>query len=187
MKSESTHVSTSISADQFRKRLRYLILATWNIPPVFGLSFILFINVLSLDQMVRILTTPLEPSFILFWIFFSLWYFNRYMKPVEQYLQTPRSELGYKAATVIRNFPMHYWGLFLTYLFLAPGSVILAAETYTDFIAQPIDWFRIHLVALIVSIIVGLPIFFLLLDLFGRVMQTIALPKPHVTIKMKVF
>jgi len=179
--------SSTLSASEFRTRLRNLILATWNIPPIFGLSFILFINVLSLEQIVGILTTPLEPAFIIFWIVFSIWYFNRYTRPIVAYLENPQEDLAEPAARCMRNFPLHYWGIFLTYLLLAPAFVIISAEMYTDFVAQPIDWFRIHLVALIVSIIVGLPIFFLLLDLFGRVMESIPLSKPHVTIKMKVF
>ena len=65
--------------------------------------------------------------------------------------------------------------------------MILSAEYSTDFIAQPVDWFRIHLVALIVSIIVGLPNFFLILDLFGRTLGEIQLTQAHVTIKTKVF
>jgi diguanylate cyclase (GGDEF)-like protein/PAS domain S-box-containing protein len=187
MSADSHQSKARLTAGQFRNRLRNLILATWNIPPVFGLSFILFINVLNIEQMVGILTTPIEPGFIVFWIFFSIWYFRRYTQPVEEYLQKPNDETVVKAAERIRNFPLHYWGLFLTYLLLAPASVIIAAEVYTDFVARPIDWFRIHLVALIVSIIVGLPIFFMVLDLFGRVMEQAPLAKPHVTIKTKVF
>lgn len=176
-----------MSAENFRKKLRNLILIAWNVPPVFGLSFILFIRILSFDQMVGILITPLEPGFIVFWIFFSVWYFNRLTKPIREYLDNPVDELAERAAECIKTFPLHFWGLFLTYLLLAPASVIIAADLYTDFVPQPIDWFRIHLVALIVSIIVGLPIFFLILDLFGRIMGSLPLPRPYVTIKTKVF
>jgi len=179
--------STTLTAIEFRKQLRNLILATWNIPPIVGLSFILFIKVLSAEQMIGILVTPLEPGFIVFWIFFTVWYFNRYTRSITDYLEKPQEELAEKVAKCIRAFPLHYWSLFLVYLFTAPASVIVAAEMFTDFVAQPVDWFRIHLVALIVSIIVGLPIFFRVLDLFGRVMSPIPMVRPHVTIKTKVF
>ena len=187
MAAKPANNSRNLNGSEFRKQLRRLILATWNIPPIFGLTFILFIQVLSLEQMVGILTTPLEPSFIIIWIIFSVWYFNRFTRPVVLYLDNPDEKLLPAAASCIRTFPLHYWGLFLLYLLLAPASVIVAAELYTDFVAQPIDWFRIHLVALIVSIIVGLPIFFRILDLFGRVMSSIPMSRPHVTIKTKVF
>jgi signal transduction histidine kinase len=87
----------------------------------------------------------------------------------------------------MRMYPLHFWSLFLLYLVTAPASVILSAEYFTDFVAQPVDWFRIHLVALIVSIIVGLPIFFRMLDLFGKVVSNLDLTRPHITIKTKVF
>jgi signal transduction histidine kinase len=87
----------------------------------------------------------------------------------------------------MRRFPLYFWSIFLVYLALAPGSVILSAEYYTDYVAEPVDWFRIHLVALIVSIVVGLPIFFLILDLFGRALGNINLTRPQVTIKAKIF
>ena len=176
-----------LSSSVFRSRLRLLILASWNIPPVFGLSFLLFIQMFGLDQMSGILTTPLEPAFIVIWTLIAIWYFHRLCIPVSQYLDSPTPELAEAAAASMRKFPLHYWGLFLTYLLMAPASVIISAEIYTDFVATPVDWFRIHLVALIVSIIVGLPIFFMILDLFGRVMSSIPLPRPHITIKTKVF
>ena len=103
MVSETGQPKPTLTAAEFQKRLRNLILAAWNIPPVFGLSFILFINVLSVDQMVGILTTPLEPGFIISWIIFSVWYFGRYMKPVENYLDNPQQQLAVEAASRIRN------------------------------------------------------------------------------------
>jgi len=187
MQMETSRQKGQITAEEFNRKLRNLILMTWNIPPVFGLSFILFINILSVDQMTKVLTTPIEPGFIIFWIFFSMWYFDRYTRPIKAYLKDPQETMIKAASSCAKKFAFHFWGLFLIYLLLAPASVILAAEIYTDFVAQPLDWFRIHLVALIVSIIVGLPIFFLMLDLFGRVMSSMPLPRPHITIKTKVF
>ena len=77
--------------------------------------------------------------------------------------------------------------MFLVYLIAAPFSVIWAAEIYTDFHAKPVDYFRIELVALIVSIIVGLPIFFMMFDLFGRALGKLELKRPILTIRSKVF
>src|SRR5690606_15830925 len=39
----------------------------------------------------------------------------------------------------------------------------------------------------IVAIVVGLPIFFLVLDLFGRLAGRLHLERPHVTVRTKVF
>ena len=176
-----------LQAADFRRRFFYLILLTWTIPPVFGLLFIVFIRILSPEQLVGILLTPLEPIYVLGWLVFALWYFPRYTRPIYHWLADPGSVEVSKVLELMRWFPLHYWGIFLLYLLLAPASVIISAEIFTDYVAQPIDWFRIHLVALIVSIIVGLPIFFLILDLFGRTLRDIEFVRPHVTVKAKVF
>ena len=176
-----------LQAADFRHRFFYLILLTWTIPPVVGLLFIVFIKILSAEQLIGILLTPLEPVYILGWLAFALWYYPRYVRPIFAWLTDPESEEKSKVLELMRRFPLHYWGIFLLYLLLAPASVIISAEIFTDYVAQPVDWFRIHLVALIVSIIVGLPIFFLILDLFGRALRDIEFMRAHVTIKVKVF
>jgi len=176
-----------LQAAEFRRRFFNLILLTWTIPPVFGLLFIIFIRILSPEQLLGILFTPLEPIYILGWLAFALWYYPRYIRPISAWLADPNKVAVTTVLEIMRRFPLHYWGIFLVYLLLAPASVIISAEIYTDYIAQPVDWFRIHLVALIVSIIVGLPIFFLILDLFGRALRNIEFVSAHITVKTKVF
>jgi len=176
-----------LQAAEFRRRFLNLILLTWTIPPVFGLLFIIFIRILSPEQLLGILFTPLEPIYIVGWLLFALWYYPRYVRPIRTWLDDQSRVPVSTVLQIMRRFPLHYWGIFLVYLLLAPASVIISAEVFTDFVAQPIDWFRIHLVALIVSIIVGLPIFFLILDLFGRALRDIEFVRAHVTVKTKVF
>ena len=176
-----------ITPEVFRRHFLRLILAAWLLPPVIGLGFILFINVLTPQQMLGILLTPTEPLYIVGWLVFSVWYFPRYIQPVSDYVSSAAETSPGLALERMQRFPLHFWSIFLVYLALAPGSVILSAEFYTDYVAQPVDWFRIHLVALIVSIIVGLPIFFLILDLFGRALGNLELVRPHVSIRTKIF
>ncbi|MFW2374053.1 MAG: PAS domain S-box protein, partial [Gammaproteobacteria bacterium] len=180
-------MNQSVTAESFRTRFRNLIILTWTGPPIVGLSFLFHIRMFSGDQMVAIIKAPLENLFVVGSLIFCVWYFNRYMQPMVRLLDSDDSTLIELAVKRIRRFPLHYWSLFLIYLVIAPSTVIVSAEWFTDFVASPVDWFRIHLVALIVSIIVGLPIFFLILDLFGKVMGPIGLEKPHFTIKAKVF
>jgi len=178
---------SQMSGQELLRKLRWLIFFTWNIPPVFGLGFILMIGVLSSSQMIGILTTPLEPVYILGWLVFSVWFLPRQVRPLADWLDKKQGSSPEDAQRAVRRFPLVFWVTFLIYLFVAPVSVIIAAETYTDFIAVPYDWFRIELVALIVSIIVGLPIFFLIFDLFGNALGGIQLQRPIVTIRTKVF
>jgi diguanylate cyclase (GGDEF)-like protein/PAS domain S-box-containing protein len=169
------------------RRFYILIALSWLFPPVVGLGFLLFIKMFSPMQMLKILITPLEPAFILGSLGFALWYFWRFAQPVGRYLESPSPETEGAALKKMQRFPLHYWTIFLIYLLLAPTSVLISAEMFTDFVPSGYDWFRIHLVALIVSIIVGLPIFFLILDLFGRMLAGLTLQRPHVSIKLKIF
>ncbi|MGA7594906.1 MAG: EAL domain-containing protein, partial [Gallionella sp.] len=177
----------STNGRNFLRSLRWLIFYAWNIPPVFGLGFILLIRELNTEQLIGILTTPLEPAYILSWSVFSVWYLPWLMRPLADWLDGTPGRTPAAAQRSVRRFPMAFWAAFLIYLFAAPASVIIAAERYTDFVSTPYDWFRIELVALIVSIIVGLPIFFLIFDLFGRVMGPMKLRRPIFRIRTKVF
>jgi diguanylate cyclase (GGDEF)-like protein/PAS domain S-box-containing protein len=169
------------------RRFLALITLAWVIPPIFGLSFLLFINMFTVEQMTVVLTTWAEPVFIVVSFVFSLWYFRRFVQPIVNYLAFPIEENETQALNCIRNFPLHFWGMFLIYLCIAPSTVIFSAEAFTDYMAPPIDWFRISLVAIIVSIIVGLPIFFQIYDLFGNTLQDVRLKRPVVTLRTKVF
>ena len=178
-----------MSGKLFQSRFIKLILLTWLLPPVVGLGFILFIGILSMEQMLLILTTPLEPAYIILSLAFAIVYFNYFIQPFIVFLDNEDDRQTYEKGAIncIRRFPFHFWSIFLIYLMIAPATVIISAEIYSDYVAQPVDWFRIHLVALTVSIIVGLPIFFRMFDLFGEVAGELNLAKPYLTIKTKVF
>ncbi len=169
--SDSYISSYVLSGSDFMRRFRLLILLAWFGPPMVGMSFLLLIDMFSLAQISSLLATPLQIVFLLGGLWFSQWYFSRFIRPVEAYLDRGSQADGELSFARVRAFPLHFWSLFLLYLLLAPALVIVSAEMSTGFIASGVDWFRIHLVALIVSIIVGLPIFFSVFDLFGRAMS----------------
>lgn len=183
---QSEHLQLDISLEEFRRRFRMLILFAWTFPPIVGLSFLIFIDMFTLEQMGVILTTPLEPVFIIVSLLLAYWYLDKQCLTVYQYLENVEHDTD-KVIHAITRYPIKFWLVFLCYLLIAPASVILSAEIYTDYQPSSMDWFRIHLVALIVSIIVGLPIFFRMLDLFGLAVRNIAIQKPTVTIQLKVF
>ncbi|VAX12659.1 diguanylate cyclase/phosphodiesterase (GGDEF & EAL domains) with PAS/PAC sensor(s) [hydrothermal vent metagenome] len=176
-----------ISPEKFHRHYRRLILLTWTLPAIVGLSFLMFIEMFSTEQMLTILTTPLEPVFIIAGIIFAYWYFHRFARPFTAWFENNSTRNETAVLQQIRRFPLHFWLLFLSYILLAPASVIISAQRYTDFVALPVDWFRIHLVALIVSIIVGLPFFFRFFDLFGQAFGSIHNQQPVLTIKTRVF
>jgi PAS domain S-box-containing protein len=179
--------NANLTPERFLRLFRRLILATWIVPAFFGMGFLLFIRMFTLEEFFLIQTRPLEPLFVLAFVLGSYLYFRRFARPILAYLERPEASRLTPALDRMRRFPLHYWVLFLAYLVSAPTVVITAAQIYSDFVPQPLDWFRIHLVALIVSIIVGLPIFFMTLDLFGQALGSVKLERPHVTIGTKVF
>lgn len=179
--------TTSMSGTTFLRQFRWLIFYTWNIPPVFGLSLIVIVGTLKPEQLLGILTTPIEPGYIVVWIIFTMWYFPYCMRPLVEWLDRNPTATAEAALRSIAKFSLRFWTAFLIYLIIAPFSVVAAAQIYTNYVTTVQDLFRIELIALIVSIIVGLPIYFLILDLFGRAVGEIKLQKPIVTIKTKVF
>jgi diguanylate cyclase (GGDEF)-like protein/PAS domain S-box-containing protein len=180
-------IQPALTGKNFQQRARNLVIVAWTVPPVFGLSFLLYIQMFTVEQMFVVLTTPAEPGFIILALAIALFYFDRFLRPVVEHLAKPSEERAAKAVARVRSFPLHFWVVFLVYLSVAPVTVIFSAEYYADFVAIPKDWFRISLVAMSVSIIVGLPIFFLMLDLFGRALQSVHLEKPVVKITTRVF
>jgi len=175
-----------LSTDNFQKQFLRLILIAWTVPAVIGLSFLVFIKMFTLDQVVDILTSPIEPFFIVGSLFAAYWYFKSLSEKICHAIENPTKNALNEAINVISHFPIQFWSAFLIYLIVAPITVIYSAEFFSDFTAQPIDWFRINLVSLIVSIIVGLPIFFLIIDLFGRMAHKIPFTKPIISLKLKV-
>jgi signal transduction histidine kinase len=181
--------TTSLDVQTFSRHFRWLILATWMVPPAFGLSYILYIGLLSAEQMLDVITNPIQLIYVFGWLFFATWYFSRYVRPIRHYITcaAPTPAETTAAVDCLKGFTVQYWAIFLVYLLLAPPSVVLAAWYHSDYQPNFIDLFRMMLVALIVAIIVGLPTFFMLLDLFGRALSRLKLSKPHVTIRTKVF
>lgn len=175
------------TAKHFQKTFMGLIILSWILPPLMGLSILIFIDVVTVQQVFSVLTTSLKPLFLVIALGIVFWYFYRYSRVWVSYLEAPKKSLQPQVISRIRLFPIHYWGMFLSFLLLAPAAMIMAAESYTDYIAQPIDWFQVHLVALIISIIVGIPIFIKIFDLIGRTFSDISFKRPIFTIKMRIF
>jgi len=180
-----------LTRTEFLRKFRILIVLAWTMPLVLGLSFLLYIEMLTATQMMAVLGSLPQPSFDILSLILAVWYFQRCVSSVADYVGAEdfqqREKLADAALEQVRNFPRYFWSVFLAYLFIAPVTVIYSAEWYSDFVAQPVDWFRIILVALMASIIVGLPVFFKLFDLFGRALQSMGMERPVITIRTRIF
>ena len=177
----------NLTAQAFRRRFLSLIALTWALPPVFGFAFLGYVEIFSPQQIVGIVTAPLMIVFVFGALFLCLIDFDRYIHPLTRVLAGHGSVEPDWLEQRLKGFALRFWIAFLCYLLPAPAIPILSAEWHTDFVARPVDWFRVHLVALIVSIIVGLPIFFAIFDLFGKAFGHIDLQRPVLTVRTRVF
>lgn len=187
MNHDSSRLPAPISPDRFRARYVRLILLAWSITPLLALPSVLFIGVLSPAQMLAVLASPVELSFLAGSLICAGLCYSRYGRPLFAFVAAPQGVDRLLVLERMRGFPRFFWLGFLLYNVLGPGLVLLSAELYTEFRAAPIDWFRVQLVALVVSILVGLPIYFRFLDLLGELARGLRLVRAHVTLRTKVF
>lgn len=179
--------SSRLSADKFLTQFLTLVLLAWVFPPGVGMLFIAFVDIFSFEQVRGILFSLPMAVLVLGSFFIAGIYFHRFAQPVVHYLRSADDNSLQRAMQRAKRFPLHFWVLLILTLVLAPNTVMLIAIDMYGYQPQPIDWFRIHLVALIVTILVGLPLFFLIIDLFGKVFRGQFHGKPHLTIRAKVF
>ena len=184
---EGKEKSSASAGQLFLRSFLLRIALSLIIPAIFGLVFLGYLEIFQPQQLASIVLSPLMLSFVIASLVIIVGYFSRFAEPFKNYLDDPDS---IDIATVqhqLRRFSLNFWLLFLGYLVIAPAVTIFSGEFYADFSPQPVDWFRVHLVALITSIIVGLPIFFGIFDLFGRSLGTLKLDRPVLTVKTRVF
>lgn len=175
-----------MSAAEFRKGFLSLILLAWVVPPAVGLAFLVVAGVFRPNQVVAILgyvpfalylaTTTIVPLLIFDW----------FQRPFYHLLDSHGTP-DEAALNSIYRFPRRFWFVFLITVLIGPSVTLLAAHQAIGFEATGLDWWRIHFIAIIVSIVVGLPIFFRALDHFGRAVSGIVLARPQVTIQLKIF
>ena len=177
----------NINAKKFQLQFITLIFFALIAPAVFGLFFLYVIDIFTIDQIISILSAPPVPVFVIAATSIALYYFFQFAKPIATYLDNPDNFDTDIIRRKLGQFSWHYWALFLSYLLVAPAVTIISAENYANFSAEAIDWFRVHLVALIVSIIIGLPLFFQLFDLLGKAFGGVVLNTPIFTIKLRIF
>lgn len=176
-----------MSLDSFRKRFLLYILLAWVLPPLFGISLLVFLGMYSLEQIVLVVRGSGFGFFALGALLFVLWYFNRFSRPWLAYIRHPDKETSEQARQQIRRFGLHYWGLFALTMVVRPSFILISAESILGISAASEDWLRIHLVLLVVFILIGLPLFLRITDLLGLFLGGIELKRPSLSIKSKIF
>jgi diguanylate cyclase (GGDEF)-like protein/PAS domain S-box-containing protein len=176
-----------LPVETFKKHFLLYILLSWLLSPLFGVSFLVFMDMFTFEEIVRVVRGSGFGFFALGTVIFALWYFNRFSRPWLDYLRQPDAANGERALQQLRRFSLHYWGLFTLTMAVRPGFVLLSAESILGQLTTPTDWLRIHLVLLIVFILIGLPVFLRLSDLLGLLLGGMQLERPRLSIKAKIF
>lgn len=176
----------ALSAAEFKKGFLFLILLAWVVPPAVGLTFLVVAGVFLPQQVVAILGYWPFGLYLIATTVIPLLILDRLERPLYRSLDS-QGQPDEAALQSIYRFPRRFWLLFLITMLIDPSITLLAAHHAIGFTATALDWWRIHFIAIIVSIAVGLPIFFRALDHFGRAVSGIALARPQVTIQHKIF
>lgn len=174
------------AAKQFQKSFMGFIILTWTVPPLIGLSTLLLLDAFTLQQLFKIVT-PLNSLFLAISFGAVFGYFYHYSRVWVNYLKAPQKNLQPPVVNRIRQFSMHYWGLFLSFLLLVPAAIMIAPESSTLGSVLPVDWLQVQLVMLTVSIIVGIAIFIKIFDLLGNNFSDVAFKRPIFSLKMRLF
>ncbi|MDH5784534.1 MAG: EAL domain-containing protein [Chromatiales bacterium] len=157
------------------------------LPPLFGLSFLVFLETFTFDEIARVVRGSGFGFLAVGTLLFALWYFNRFALPWLAYLRLPDQNNTERALIQLRRFAYHYWGLFTLTMGVRPTYMMLSAEHLLGSETVAADWFRVHLVLLLVFILFGLPFYILISDLLGQLLGGIKLERPQLSVKAKIF
>jgi len=177
-----------ITAQQFQFRFLGLIFIAGVLPPAVGNFFLSYLELSSAaDVSAAMATTPFR-LYGIGQLLFSLGYFYLlFTRPIGRFIGSPNETTQKQTERLIHRFPIDFWIIFLTARSVGAFSFFIGIGSVSEITPTFEVWFRIQLLATTVAIIVGLPIFFLILDGFGRLAPLLSFKRALITIKTKVF
>jgi len=177
----------NISGQAFLSRMRILVNASWILPPFTSVYLLFYTGILTTQQIYNFIISPLNIAYLLGWLIFANYYLLRYLNPILGYLEHSNQTSSDNFVKIMQGFSTRFWGLYLVYFLSSPIITILTTEFHPIFALESFDILLIQLIALIAFATVALPIFFMLMDLFGKTLSQISIDKPYTSIKTKVF
>ncbi|MDH4247272.1 MAG: PAS domain S-box protein [Deltaproteobacteria bacterium] len=175
-----------ITARQFLARFRLLILIQWLLPPAVGVNLMSLMGIWRVEDAYFSLIRY-TGVYVVIYSSATVWYLNRFMKPLAMAVEQDSSALSREEVSrQLMGFTPRLWGLFLVYTGLGTLTVNFSLihfrnQTYT---------IHNHLyseVGAVPSIlIVALPFFFLITDLFGRYFAPRGVLPPLAPVGVKV-
>ncbi|MCW8982752.1 MAG: diguanylate cyclase, partial [Gammaproteobacteria bacterium] len=177
-----------ITTKQFQFRFLGLIFIAGVIPPAIGNFFLSYLDLSSALNADLGMSTLQFRAYALGQLIFVLSYFYLlFARPIARFIDSPDAISQKRTEDLIHRFPIDFWLIFVTARLLGPVVFFTSLSSITSFVPTGEEWVRIYLLSITVVIIVSLPIFFLILDGFGRLAPLLSFNRALVTIKTKVF
>ena len=177
-----------ITARQFQFRFLGLIFIAGVIPPAIGNFFLSYLELSSsLDTNAAMATMRFRVYALAQLLFVLAYFYLIFARPIVRFIDSPDDDSRKITERLIHRFPIDFWFIFIATRLLGPVFFFTSLSSISDFVATQEEWFRIFLLSITVAIIVSLPIFFLILDGFGRLAPLLSFERALITIKTKVF
>lgn len=167
-------------------QFRILVILTWLSSPMLGLLFLGYSHILSPEALGALIGSPLTLLFIVATSLIAGVYFHRLASSIEQYLQQPGGSDEASVASRLRSFPYEFWIGYLLCAMAFPALALFVLYQDEILTALPSDWLRYFWSLFSVSLLVGLPVFFRLIDLFGHVAKKLPEAGIQVSVAVKV-
>ncbi len=177
-----------ITAQQFQFQFLGLILIACILPPAIGNIFLSYLELASAAEVNAAMATTPFRLYAVGQLLFSLSYFYLlFARPIGRFINSPDEASRKQTEKLIHRFPIDFWIIFLIARSIAALSFFIGLGSVSEIAPTMEVWFRLQLLATTVAIIAGLPIFFLILDGFGRLAPLLSFDRALITIKTKIF
>lgn len=160
----------SLRGEAFRKRYRWLVLATWTLPVLIGTTFEIFMGLVRAEEVfLTIFAGFTGPFVLLFLIFATVALDRRARRIIGLVAELPhRSAAATEIKVAVHNLVAIHVGLFLFFCIVGPQTTLLTDYFLYPDSYSPTSSFNLLIGMLPPILLIALPLFFLVTDTLGR-------------------
>ncbi len=179
-------LATTLDGKSFQLRLTVAIALGFFGTPAAGLAFLVGItNALSRDELLSLMGSSGLPYYIVGTALAAIAFFRWYLKPVAEFAD---ESIGVDDATRrMRSFNWVFWILFTIRHLVGAGIFLEATRSVLGQSPESHDWIRMLSLALMLSSLMGLPVFLYIVDSFAATFQGNTLREPVLRVRSRVF
>jgi len=151
--------------------------------PLLGHAASVAFQLVSWDDLRFALEQPFLPIYVIFMFLWSTTYAWRLLAPVQQW-KHDNPDSDYAPAEIhqrLRRFSSDYWGFYLCYVLIVPQIYFWTNTSPSSFDLSLFS--KVILLQLVVSILVGLPLYMIAMATLGRLVKYIGVSAPLFSIK----